>query len=1214
MNKLLIIFVVLILPFGLKAQVKILFNSTKAETAGSADWVIDADLHNIGYTNGPPVAGQGSESNPQRLPTPAQSLVTSTTAETYWNGGISAWGIDLVKKGYVVETLPYNGAITYGNSNNAQDLSNYKVFIDCEPNILYTAAEKTAIMQFVQNGGGLFMVSDHTISDRNNDGYDSPEIWNDLMTNNGIVSNPFGIAFDLADFSQTTTNIPTLPNDPILHGIMGNVTSVMWSNGTSMTLNPAANSSVKGIIYKTGSAFGNSNVMFAYASYGNGKVTALGDSSPCDDGSGDSGDVLYNGWTGDAGGNHERLIINATIWLASSSQALPTVTTLAASAIASTTATLNGSVNPNGAATTSHFEWGTTTSYGNSTATISNGSGTTAVNVSANLSGLTPGTTYHYRVSALNSAGTSNGSDLTFSFGTATLTTTAVSSITISGAVSGGNITADGGAAIIARGVCWSTSLNPTIADTHTSDGTGTGVFTSSMSGLTGSTNYHVRAYATNSSGTYYGGDVLFTTGCGSFTLPFAESFTATTIPGCWSQTDHQGNGEVWAFGTITGYTPLPALTGNYAYLNSDGYGSGNTQNADLVTPMLNLAGYTTVNLAFNHYFRSYTGTSGTVSYSIDNGSTWTAIATFTTTSSPNPTAFSQAVNVVAGQSQVKFKWNYTGTWGHYWGIDDVQITGTLCTPLPVSISVSPSANPVCAGTGATFTASPVNGGTTPAYQWKVNGVNAGTNSQTFSYIPVNLDVVTCSLTSNASCISGNPATSNAVTMSVNPILPVSVAVAASSNPACAGEPVTFTATPANGGTNPAYQWKVNGTIAGTNSPVLTYTPLNNDAVNCTLTSAAACTSGNTAVSNQVVITDYLINPTITGPATNCTGTAATYSTEPGMIAYSWNVSAGGQIVSGQATSIVSVAWNTPGSQSIGVIYSNGAGCNAPAPALLNLTVSALPEPAGVISGATAVCAGTQGVVYSVAPVSNATSYLWTIPSGAVIAAGEGTPSVTVNFSVSAFTGDFYVRGTNFCSSGALSPAFPVSSNPPLTGQVTLNDTTITSGTQECLAGQNITTAGPGTTYLVEGGATVTLMASEFILFLPGTTIQQTGSLHAFITDQCIPCLFLKTPLPGGDLPVAGHSGEERSSIRVQQSVIVYPNPTSGLFTIECNGDTATRQIKAEVYNARNELLITEEMADARSHVFSLSGKPAGIYFIRVIYGSRVETIKLIKT
>jgi len=63
--------------------------------------------------------------------------------------------------------LPYNGQITYGNSSNPQDLSNYDVFVLCEPNSLFSSTEKTAIMQFVQNGDGLFMISDHDIADRN---------------------------------------------------------------------------------------------------------------------------------------------------------------------------------------------------------------------------------------------------------------------------------------------------------------------------------------------------------------------------------------------------------------------------------------------------------------------------------------------------------------------------------------------------------------------------------------------------------------------------------------------------------------------------------------------------------------------------------------------------------------------------------------------------------------------------------------------------------------------------------------------------------------------------------------------------------------------------------------------------------------------------------------------------------------------------------------
>lgn len=114
---------------------------------------------------------------------------------------LSAWAVDLVKLGYDIETLPYNGRITFEDSTNPQDLSLYKVFVVDEPNLKFTTEEANALVSFVANGGGLFMISDHTISDRNNDGWDSPLIWNDILQNNTVQPNPFGITFDLAIFS-----------------------------------------------------------------------------------------------------------------------------------------------------------------------------------------------------------------------------------------------------------------------------------------------------------------------------------------------------------------------------------------------------------------------------------------------------------------------------------------------------------------------------------------------------------------------------------------------------------------------------------------------------------------------------------------------------------------------------------------------------------------------------------------------------------------------------------------------------------------------------------------------------------------------------------------------------------------------------------------------------------------------------------------------------
>ena len=94
----------------------------------------------------------------------------------------------------------------------------------------------------------------------------------------------------------------------------------------------------------------------------------------------------------------------------------------------------------------------------------------------------------------------------------AVLSTAPVTNITATTATSGGSISSDGGAAITARGVCWGLTADPTTADSKTTDGDGTGQFESSITGLTGGTTYHVRAYATNSIGTAYGDDLTFTT------------------------------------------------------------------------------------------------------------------------------------------------------------------------------------------------------------------------------------------------------------------------------------------------------------------------------------------------------------------------------------------------------------------------------------------------------------------------------------------------------------------------------------------------------------------------------------------------------------------------------------------------------------------------------------------------------------------------------
>ncbi|MEV5145645.1 hydrolase [Streptomyces sp. NPDC052727] len=273
---------------------RILFDNAHAETAGNADWIIS--------TSQPDPLGQDS----------------TPSAETDWTGALSSWGVALQKTGtYSLKTLPPSAGLSYGGTS-ATDLSNFDTLVLPEPNTLFTSAEKTAIMNFVKNGGGLFMISDHTGADRNNDGYDAVEILNDLMTNNSVDStDPFGFSVDSLSISSDHPSAISDSTDPVLHGSFGTVTKSLIASGTTATLKPADNASVKGLLHRTGYS-GNTGAFFATSTFGSGRVAFWGDSSPVDDGTGQSGNTLYDGWN-DSGATDAALALNATEWLSGAS-------------------------------------------------------------------------------------------------------------------------------------------------------------------------------------------------------------------------------------------------------------------------------------------------------------------------------------------------------------------------------------------------------------------------------------------------------------------------------------------------------------------------------------------------------------------------------------------------------------------------------------------------------------------------------------------------------------------------------------------------------------------------------------------------------------------------------------------------------------------------------------------------------------------------------
>lgn len=220
-------------------------------------------------------------------------------------------------------------------------------------------------------------------------------------------------------------------------------------------------------------------------------------------------------------------------------------------------------------------------------------------------------------------------------------------------------------------------------------------------------------------------------------------------------------------------------------------------------------------------------------------------------------------------------------------------------TAIPIvtpTVSITSNAPALlCSGTFVTFTASVTNGGTSPMYEWKVNNNPAGNNSSTYTYQPNDGDTISCILTSNAPCLTTNPANSNKIILDVTPSVTTALNIYVPENHVCNDELVHFIATPTNGGTTPTYQWKINNINTGTNSTSLDFTPIDGDIVTCLMTSNAACATPLPTLSNTVLMSVIPItHPTVsitTNPAGNITnGQPVTFTAQPVQASSSYQV------------------------------------------------------------------------------------------------------------------------------------------------------------------------------------------------------------------------------------------------------------------------------------------------------------------------------------
>ena len=511
--------------------------------------------------------------------------------------------------------------------------------------------------------------------------------------------------------------------------------------------------------------------------------------------------------------------------------------------------------------------------------------------------------------------------------------------------------------------------------------------------------------------------------------------------------------------GTITGTFSSTNLPANYIVI----YNSNNVviRKGSVCVPSVSIAANpgNTICAGTNVTFTATPTNGGTPSYqwklngnnvgtnsntysnnALTNGSTVTVVMTSTATCASPTTATSQGITM-----------NVT--------------SGVIPS---VSISANPG-NTICAGTNVTFTATPTNGGT-PSYQWKLNGGNVGTNSNTYSNNGlVNGDVVSVVMTSTAPCASPATATSQGITMNVTSGATPSVTISANpGNTICAGTNVTFTAIPTNGGASPSYQWKLNGNNVGTNSNTYSNNSLTNGAVvTVVMSSTLACASPTTATASGITMNVSstvapIVAVSVSTGTTICPGTNVTFTAIPtnggATPSYQWKLNGSNVGTNSNTYSNNSLA----DGDDVYVVMTSSLSCASPVsvssiPALMTVTPTVTPSVSIVANPGNTICAGTN-VTFTATPTNGGTpSYQWKLNGNNV-----GTNSNT--YSNNALTNGAVVTVVMTSTATCASPATTTSSGITMnvTSSVTPSVSIAANPGNTICAGTNVTfTAAP---------------------------------------------------------------------------------------------------------------------------------------------------------
>ncbi|MCS6935033.1 MAG: M12 family metallo-peptidase [Chitinophagales bacterium] len=498
------------------------------------------------------------------------------------------------------------------------------------------------------------------------------------------------------------------------------------------------------------------------------------------------------------------------------------------------------------------------------------------------------------------------------------------------------------------------------------------------------------------------------------------------------------------------------------------------------------------------------------------------------------------------------------------------------------TINIAAADDTICAGSNAVFTLSSTGGGSSPVYEWRVNGAIAATNTNVLSAALNDGDVVQCFMTSSLACVSAATVSSNSITIHVLPIVQPSVSITGSNQPVCSGQPITLQAAATGAGSSPQYQWFINGQSSGTSSPSITSAFQDGDTVVLQLTSNAQCAQPTVVTSAPyVAVVSPLVQPSVSISTFNtavCEGDVVVFTANaqhPGAAPqYTWKING---TIAGTGDNIV--VTNIQDGDVVVCEMTSSALCANPATVSSNpITMQVKPVPAAPAASSNSPVCDNEVLQFTASGVPNA-DYIWYGPGG-YYATGQ-TPSI-VNPSAS-FSGTYFVHCTlNGCSGPPAHVPVTIHVSPPKP-YITLSGNTLTSS------------AAQGNQWWLNASPLSGATGQSF-------TASETGWYKVSVTsaDGCVSFSDSLFVLITG---LQHHTGGATPE--------VYPNPSPGLITI-----APPRHIQYEYdvkIMAPDGRVVKETTTHIGVAVYDINEFPAGVYVVQVHAGGNTYSARIVK-